>query len=212
MLTLIKREIEDHIAFFVTAIIASVILVFTILYMAYNFGNEETRVMSFSFGTPFAIFLVTGLYLMGGSQMYNDKNKKILAFLSTHPVTRNQIFFARIITGLLAILILLVPAAVAGQTLLNAYSRSLTYPIYPHYAAEIFSSLFLMALAVYCIGLQSGFHSNKMYHGIGMIFSFILLTLFLIKGFSPQLSVILLVFIAASLLFTWKQFLKAPLI
>ena len=86
MLTLIKREIEDHIAFFVTAIIASVILVFTILYMAYNFGNEETRVMSFSFGTPFAIFLVTGLYLMGGSQMYNDKNKKILAFLSTHPV------------------------------------------------------------------------------------------------------------------------------
>lgn len=210
MLTLIKREMEDNIAYFVAAIIASITLVFTVLYTAYNFEHEETRAISFALGTPFVILLITGLYLMGGSQMYNDKSKKISAFLSTLPVSRNQIFLARISAGLLAILILLIPPAITGQILLNTYNPA--YPIYPYYTIEIFISLFLMAFAIYCIGLMSGFHSNKIYQGIGIIMCLILLPLIFIKGFGLQLSIILLLFIAASLTFTWKKFIKAPLI
>ena len=212
MLTLIKREIEDHLVYFIAAIIASITGVFTLIYFAYNYQHEETRVMISPLMTPFAILLITGLYLMGGSQMYQDKNKKISAFLSTLAVSRNQIFLARLITGLLAILIILVPGAVTGQILLNTYASTLTYPIYPYYTIEIFSSLFLTALAIYCIGLQSGFHSSKMYHAIGMVLSYVLLPIILIKGFGLQLSVILLLFIVASLVYTWKKFIKAPLI
>ncbi len=220
MLTLIKREIDDHLIFFVISLASSVILIVTLLYFSENFSEtlsiETTSVSGILLGTPFVILVITSLYLMGASQMYTDKNKKISAFLSTRPVSRNQIFLARLISGLIAILILLVPAVVAGQLLLNTYASTLAYPIYPYYTIEIFSSLFLMAVAIYCIGLQSGFYTGKLYHGSGIVsgvaLSYILLPLIAIKGYGPQISVILLLFIVASLAYTWKKFIKAPLI
>ena len=210
MLTLIKREIEDHISYFVGAFVASATLVFTLLYLWYNYQNEETPIISFSLGIPFIIFITIGLYFMGGSQMSIDRNKKVSAFLSTLPVSRNKILLARITAGLLAILILLVPPAITAQVLLNTFKPA--YPVYSYFTVEIFSSLFLMAFAIYSIGLMSGFHSNKIYQGIGIIMCLILLPLIFIKGFGPQLSIILLIFIAASLTYTWKKFIKAPLI
>jgi ABC-type transport system involved in multi-copper enzyme maturation permease subunit len=212
MLTLIKREIEDHIAYFAGAAVISAILVLRLIYIGYNFDNDNLSLVDTFFPTGFfyAILIVLGLCIMGKSQMSVDRNKKISAFLSTLPVSRRRILAARIIAGLLTILIALVPPAITAQFLLNTFKPP--YPVYPYFTIEILSSLFLTTFAIYCIGLMSGFSTSKMAVGIGIILSFVFFTLIFIKGCSLQSSVIPLLFIAASLTYTWKKFMKIPLI
>jgi ABC-type transport system involved in multi-copper enzyme maturation permease subunit len=212
MLTLIKREIEDHIAYFAGAAVISAILVLRLIYIGYNFDNDNLSLVDTFFPTGFfyAILIVLGLCIMGKSQMSVDRNKKISAFLSTLPVSRRRILAARIIAGLLTILIALVPPAITAQFLLNTFKPP--YPVYPYFTIEILSSLFLTTFAIYCIGLMSGFSTNKLAAVIGIILSLVFLTLIFIKGCSLQSSVIPLLFIAASLIYTWKKFMKIPLI
>ena len=210
MLTLIKREIEDHIAYFAGAAVISAILVLRLIYIGYNLevkGIEDTIIVT---GIFYAILIALGLCIMGKSQMSADRNKKISAFLSTLPVSRSRILEARITVGLLTILIVLVPPAIAAQFLLNKFKPP--YPLYPYFTIEILLSLFLTTFAIYCIGLISGFNTSKMAAVIGVILSLVFLTLILLKGCSLQSSVILLLFIAASLIYTWKKFMKIPLI
>lgn len=210
MLTLIKREIEDHIAYFAGAAIISTILVIRLIYIGYNLDNDELLNTSFPTGYYYAIVIALGLCIMGKNQMSVDRNKKISAFLSTLPVSRSRILAARIIAGLLTILIALVPPAITAQFLLNTFKPP--YPVYPYFTIEILSSLFLTTFAIYCIGLMSGFSTNKLAAVIGIILSLVFLTLIFIKGCSLQSSVIPLLFIAASLIYTWKKFMKIPLI
>ncbi len=210
MLTLIKREIEDHIAYFAGAAIISAILVLRLIYIGYKQEMEGIENTIGSIGFFYAILIALGLCIMGKNQMSVDRNKKISAFLSTLPVSRRRILASRIIVGVLTILIALVPPAIAVQFLLNTFKPS--YPVYPYFTIEILSSLFLTTFAFYCIGLMSGFNTNKLAAGIGIIMSFVFLTLILIKGCSLQSSIIPLLFIAASLIYTWKKFMKIPLI
>jgi ABC-type transport system involved in multi-copper enzyme maturation permease subunit len=210
MLTLIKREIEDHIAYFAGAAIVSAILVLRLIYIGYKQEVEGIENTIGSIGFFYAILIVLGLYIMGKNQMSVDRNKKISAFLSTLPVSRSRILAARITAGLLTILIMLVPPAIAAQFLLNKFKPP--YPVYPYFTIEILLSLFLTTFAIYCIGLISGFSTNKLAAVIGIILSLVFLTLIFIKGCSLQSSVIPLLFIAASLIYTWKKFMKIPLI
>ena len=77
---------------------------------------------------------------------------------------------------------------------------------------EIFSSAFLTTLACYLIGLQAGWNSGRLTPVImGLILTCILSTLILIKGFTPEIMVILSLFIVAALIRTWHMFTTTPL-
>jgi len=208
MFTLIKREIEDNIAYFATAALFSTALVIVVISLAYN--AEELPVVALSLSIPIVVLAILGFSAMGASQMYTDKTRKISALLSTLRVTRAQILAARIVTGILTILILLVPLAVTAALLLRLFPPP--YPIYPHFVSEIFTAVFLTAFACYCLGLQLGWSSNKAIRVLGSIGSTaVIVPLIVIKGFGACTAIIMLLLIVASLTRTWQKFKSTPL-
>ncbi len=211
MFTLIKREIEDHIAFLLGAAIATAILTVLLISAVYGYDHpKDIPVYASGLLMPVIIVLVIGLPAMGASQMYTDRTRRISAFLSGLPVTRSQILVARIVTGVLAILIVLVPLTITGTVL-----RSLLLPpipIYPGLIADMSVTGFLMVFACYCLGLQTGWTSSKLTPTLGgLALTFVLIPLIVVKGFGSHTTVILVLFIIASLVRTWQKFRSAPL-
>lgn len=216
MFTLIKREIEDHIAYFIGAGILSGILIFfsILIVFFYNSHNSyDLPVYVTGFWIPVIIVLIIGLPGMGVTQMYMDRTRRISAFLSALPVTRGQILSARIVTGILAILTFLVPLTFTSVILLHYFSPPV--PIYAGYSGfifDIFIVTFLMSFACYCIGLLTGWTSSKITPTLGsLVLSFVLVGLILVKGFGGHIVVILALFIIASLVRTRHRFMSTSL-
>jgi hypothetical protein len=217
MFTLIKREIEDHIVYFMGAAFVSAFLAVLSIFIVF----EDTLVASGAFVLPSitgpivvaAIVVMVGLCGMGVSQMYTDRSRRISAFLSTLPVTRGQILAARIIVGILAILTLLLPLVVTAVVLTGLFSPPV--PIHSGYSGfifDIFVVTFLMSFACYCIGLQTGWTSSRVTPTLGgMALTSLLVPLILVKGFGLHVVVILLLFIIASLVRTWHRFMSTSL-
>ena len=211
MFTLIKREIEDHLAFFLGAIIATPILIVLLVSVVFNYDPpHDIPVYAVGLFIPVLVVAVIGLPAMGASQMYTDRTRRISAFLSGLPVTRSQILVARIVTGVLAILIVLAPLTITGKVL-----RSLLLPpipIYPGLIADISITAFLMAFACYCLGLLTGWTSSRITPTLGGIaLTVILLPLILVKGFGLHIKVILILFIVASVVRIWQKFKSTAL-
>lgn len=207
MFTLIKREIEDHVAFFLGAAIATAILIVLLVSLIFS---HDIPVYAIGFLIPVIVVVVIGLPAMGASQMYTDRTRRISAFLSGLPVTRSQILVARIVTGVLAILVVLLPLTITGATLRRLLLPPI--PIYPGLIADMSVTAFLMAFACYCLGLQSGWTSSRITPTLGgLVLTCILVPLILVKGFGPHIKVILILFIIASLVRTWQKFRSTPL-
>jgi len=210
MLTLIKREIRDHALFFIGAfILSAVLIVLSIATLDDHDWIEEA-----AFDSPAGVIVSTIVafvfFAMGAVQMDTDRIRKISAFISILSVSRNRILLAKIIAGLLAILITLAPLAVTVTILLRIHAPPI--PIFYVIVLEIFSGTFLMTLACYFIGLQAGWNSGRLTSVImGLVLTCILSTLILIKGFTLEIMVILLLFILASLIRTWHLFTTTPL-
>ncbi len=205
MLTLLKREIRDNAVYFLAAALFAMALVITALSIAHNIGQKDVHIAALALLMPTSVILISGFVAMGVSQMRIDRNAKISFFLTTLPVSRNQILIARIITAILAILILLIPLAITAIFIMKIYP--LPYPAYPAYVSEIFIAVFLTGFACYCIGLQLGWSSTLVGPVIGgLVFTIILGSMIVIKGFGPELWIILLLFITASLTRTWQKF------
>ncbi len=210
MFTLIKREIQDHIIYFIGAVFFSAIFIAILLSTARRSDSKDPPILSIGFGVPLVTLVVIGFCGMGASQMYTDKTRKISAFLSTLSVSRSRILLARIITGILAILTLLLPLTVSIVFLLRLFPPPI--PMYQGMVFEIFTAVFLMAFACYCIGLQTGWNSSKIIPTLGgLLLTCILVPLILIKGFGLHIVAILVLFIAASLIRTWHTFMSTPL-
>jgi ABC-type transport system involved in multi-copper enzyme maturation permease subunit len=223
MFALIRREIEDNVAFFIAAAVFSTILVAGIATFAYDAkGSKDTHAYTYEadVGGGGALFsalsfvvivpVVVGFPAMGASQMYTDRTRKISTFLSTLPVTRARILIARIITGTLAILILLVPLTITASILVRVFPPP--YPIYPHYVSEVSVAVFLTGFACYCIGLQLGWSPNKAIPILGTLgATAVIIPIIVIKGFGAQTIIIMLLLIAASLTRTWQKFASTPL-
>ena len=214
MFTLIKREIEDHIAYFIGAgILSGILIVLSILAIS---AIEPEPVVFVGLWIPLIIVLMIGLPGMGVSQMYTDRTRRISAFLSTLPVTRGQILAARIITGILAILTLLVPLTITAMVLRLFMPAGPIYSVYSSvysgYIFDIFIATFLMSLACYCIGLQTGWTSSRITPTLGGVaLAFVLVPLIIVKGFGLHIAVFLLLFITASLVRTWHRFTSTSL-
>lgn len=209
MFTLIKREIEDHIVYFIGAAVISGILIFlSILAISANKAIEP--VVFVGLWIPAIIVLIIGLTGMGVSQMHMDRNRRISAFLCGLPVTRGQILAARIITGILAILTFLVPLTITAVVLLRLFAPPI--PIYSGFIFDIFIVTLLMSFACYCLGLQTGWTSSRITPTLGgMALAFLLVPLILVKGFGLHVVVILLLFIIASFVCTRHRFMSTSL-
>jgi len=210
MLTLIKREIHDHPLFFIGSVILSTVLIgLSIATLKGHYWIELTAFDSPA-GTIVSTILVFVFFGMGAVQMDTDRTRKISAFISILSVSRNRILLAKIIAGLLAILIALVPLAVTVTILLRIHIPPI--PVFHVMVLEIFSGTFLITLACYFIGLQAGWNSGRLPPVIiGLILTCILLTLIIIKGFMPEIMIILTLFTVASLIRTWHLFMSTPL-
>ncbi len=210
MFALIKREIQDHLVYFIGAAAFSALLIILSVEAVYENEPWKPPVFSIGFGIPIATIVLIGLCAMGASQMYTDRNRKISAFLSTLPVSRNRILLARIITGTLAILIFFLPLIITASILLHLYTPPI--PIYSGMVFEISTAAFLMAFACYCISLQAGWNSGRIMPTLGgLVLSAILIPLIIIKGFSFEITVILVLFITAYLIRIRQTFTSTSL-
>jgi hypothetical protein len=209
MFTLIKREIEDNYMFFIGTLLLTAFSVVMFFWMLYYSGRDEGPFVLLPFYSA-----ILGMMIfcgMGISQMYFDKEKKISALLATLAVNRGQIFAARVITGILLILIGLVPllavtvTAVLTKSIEPSHSFRLLYP-------GVSVPVFLLGFACYCIGLQAGWTSNRLIPTLVAIgLSFILVSVIFVKGFGWEIYAILVLFIAACLICAWHTFVSAPL-
>lgn len=209
MLTLIRREILDHIVYFIAAVVFSAILIALLTAAAYHFGSSESAVFV-GLSIPMLVILVLGFSAMGVTQMYMDRNRRISAFLSALPVTRSRILAARIIAGLLAILTVLVPLAIAVIVMGSLLAPPI--PIFAGYIADILTTVFLMVLACYCLGLLTGWTANKITPTFGALgLNLVLVSLVFVKGFGPDIKFLLVLVIIACLIRTWHKFISTPL-
>lgn len=210
MFTLIKREIQDHIAYFLGAILFSAVIIAISISLTYHYDPMDPPVFSVGLGFPVIIVVIIGFCAMGATQMYTDRTRKISTLLSTLAVTRSRILLARIITGILAILTLLVPLTITAVVLLRLFTPPI--PMYSGLVSEIFIATFLMAFACYCLGLLTGWNSSKIIPTLGgLVLTCILVPLVLVKGFGLHIVVILLLFIIASLMRIWHTFMSTSL-
>jgi hypothetical protein len=202
MFTLIKREILDHVVYFIGAAVLAAILILISIPVVNQYESSrrssyrgvDSGMFTVGVGVPVVAIVIIGFCGLGAAQMYLDRTRKISAFLSTLAVSRSRILLARIITGILVILTLLVPLAIAAATLLRLYVPPVL--IYPGMVFEIFTAAFLMAFACYCIGLQTGWNSGRVAPTLGGIaLTCIFVPLIIVKGFGLQIVVILVLFI-----------------
>jgi hypothetical protein len=211
MFTLIIREIEDNWVFFLSVIILAVILSSIVVYQQFYDADKEVYKIIVACGTAISILLVIVFCAMGAAQMYWDKTKKVSALLATLAVTRKHIFIARIIAGFLLVLIGFVPIA---ETIITAISK--TFVAFPSVHSglyfEILIPAFLLGFACYCIGLQTGWTSNRTTAILGALgLSVILIPVILIKGFGWEIYAILFFLTAACLIRAWYKFSTAAL-
>ncbi len=209
-LTLMKREVIDHVAYFVGAVLLSGLVTFMMVTMILGMEARELQNVVPGASIPVVLLAVVGLCGLGVSQMYTDRTRKISALLIVLPTTRWHIFGARVATGLLAILTLLVPPAIAGAVLLDM--RTGEVPLYAGVLGDVLRSVFLICFACYGVGLYAGWDRRSLTPTLGVLPVVGLIPLLvIIKGFGPEVAGILLVFIAACLTATWCRFSSSSL-
>ena len=210
MFTLIKREIKDQIIYFIAATVYAAILIVVMVQVVYQHEFNDLPGGIIAVGTPAGIIALLVICAMGVTQMYLDRTRKISAFLSTLTVSRSRILLARIFTGALVILIMFLPLVIVASILMRLFPTPV--PIYQDMFFDISVTTFLMAFCCYCIGLQSGWTSNAIIPSLGALgLTCIFMPLVVVKGFGMPIMVILVLFIAASLIRTWQTFKSTSL-
>ncbi|RPJ81876.1 MAG: hypothetical protein EHM13_09780 [Acidobacteria bacterium] len=206
MLTLIGREIHDNLAYVVGLCLISAMII-AILVCTSIWDTQE--VVFVSSGALLALLLF-GFYAFGAGQMYSDRANRVSSLLATRAATRGRIFAARVLVGVLTILLTLIPGMVVAIAVLWAFAVPLEF--FRRVIAEISLTIVLTALACYSGGLVAGWTVNKArLMGGGLFLSLLVASLVWIKGFGVGAALLLLVIVAALLWRTWRTFTSASL-
>lgn len=208
--TLLKREIIDHIAYFAGAAVLSGLLTALLVSISLGLEGGDRELVAIGGLIPATIVVVAGLCALGVAQMYTDRTRNVSAFLTALPVTRPQIFAARIAAGVLAILILLVPLMIAGSIVLGLQRAEV--PLYHGILADLFRGVFLTCLACYSVGIYAGWNRGSLAPTLGVLPIVMFVPLLLvIKGFGLEVAGILAVFVVACLAGAWCRFSSSSL-
>lgn len=206
MVALIRREIYDHLVYVLACCFLSLLMV-GIMISGYLWHMTQAV-----YGFPIMLtpVLFLGLGALGTAQMYTDRVNRVSALLSTLAVTRSRILAARVAVGVLALLVVLVPALVAALVLLTLADVPVAW--YSRMIWEIPATVALAGFACYCVGLEVGWTTNKTWVVTGNLFLVSLVTsLVFSKGFGPDAMLLLLLFVTAMLVHTWHRFTSASL-
>lgn len=213
MLTLIKREIQDNSALFIIAAAVSAIVV-TIVVSRIVFnpsGQSMTAVPTIMYEVlGFLIPWMSIVYaILGIIQVHLDRERKVFSFLSTLTATRRQILTAKIIAGLLWMLIILLPLAVADIILINVFIKASHVDVSP--LVKIFISTALISAVCYTVSMQMGWKQNKAVCIIGIVtITPVFLSIIFIESFLTQTVLLLLVIVFLTVR-TWQKFLSTPI-
>ena len=213
MLTLIKREIQDNLALFIIAAAVSAIVV-TIVVSRIVFspmGQSMTAVPTIMYEVlGFLIPWMSIAYaILGIIQVHLDRERKVFSFLSTLATTRRQILTAKIIAGLLWMLIILLPLAVADIILINVFIKASQVDVSP--LVKTFTSTALIYAVCYTVGMQMGWKQNIAVCTIGVLaITPVFISIIFIESFLTQ-TVLLLLVIVFLITRTWQKFLSAPI-
>jgi hypothetical protein len=209
-LTLLRREVIDHIAYFVGALVLSGLLAAGLVSIALGLDKNDREMAALAGLIPATIMVVAGLCALGVAQMYGDRMRNISAFLTALPATRLQIFTARIAAGVLAILILLIPLTIAAGVTLSVSADQV--PLYRGVLSDLSRSVFLTCLACYSVGIYAGWNRGSLAPTLGVLPIVMLVPLLLaIKGFGLDVAALLVIFILACLAGTWCRFSSSSL-
>jgi len=213
MLTLIKREIQDNLALFIIAAAVSTIVVTIVV----------SRIVFSPMGQPMAAvppvmytvfnFLIPWMsivyVILGITQVGLDRERKVFSFLSTLATTRRQILTAKIIAGLLWMLIILLPLAVADIILINVFTKTSHVDVSP--LVKIFISTALIYAVCYTVAMQMGWKQSKAGCIIGVVtITPVFISIIFIESFLTQTVLLLLVIVFLTTR-TWQKFRSAPI-
>jgi len=209
MRTLIWREIVDHAAYLLLVALLSAIMTAPLVFREVMGLEAEVLVVVICV-LPFALL---GCCALGVGQMAADRAGRISSFLSTQAVTRGQILWARLLVGLLAVLIVLVPVGIAAVIVLQRTIPFMFYfMLYSHWVARIYAIAFLVAMANYGLGLQIGWHTRKVILLFGaLLLPATVMALVVIKGFTADTIIVLLALILALAVSVALRFHSTPL-
>jgi len=146
----------------------------------------------------------------GGIQMYLDRNKKVSAFLSTLAVTRRQLLTAKMLVGLIWLLVALLPLIAAELILFRV--KPLLIPVDYNLLVRMYIVTGLCALSCYLLGSNLGLGRNRKVAVLGgLFFCLILISLIIIKGFGPEIMLIFGITSAVLAVRVWNVFMSIPL-
>lgn len=206
MLKLITREMRDHIVYigacwFFTAVIVG-ILIGT---FAWDFEHG-----GFAFSAAVLLIMYLGFCVLGAAQMYGDRAHRLSALLTTQAATRNRVLAARVLVGVLTVLIALVPVFLTATVLLRLEAQP--FEFYSHIVRDVSLVLGLTGLACYCAGLMVGWTGSRAWLIVGSLVLIALLVVIPVaKGFGLGAVLLLLVLIAAMVGRVWHTFTTASL-
>ena len=211
MWALIKREVEDMAVYVILYLFASISISGLLIYGHYE---KSTRLISFAMTiltiSLFAVCFVSTAF--GVTQMAFDRAKKISTFLVSYAVTREHILSARIIAGALIQLLFYMPLLALILLLNSMDSQSSLSNVYGYMFLRLFSISILSSLCCYVLGLVIGHLVLKDIFLFGtIIMTALLMTFFIVKGFSGDLFIILILFILMALSVAWQNFRKTTL-
>jgi ABC-type transport system involved in multi-copper enzyme maturation permease subunit len=210
-LILMWREIRDQVAFFLSAAIFSGLFILPLVGLVLGDHPEVTMLLSVTILLPAALLFTLFLCGFGASQMVSDRTKNLSAFLTVLPVTRGQVFLARLAVGVLWVLTFVLPLTITGAILINLRTPP-GIPLYRGLLPDLFAGVFLTCFACYCCGLYAGWRTGTAIRSWAILpFAALLPLLIIIKGFGAELIVILLFFIAACIAATWHRYSRSSL-
>jgi hypothetical protein len=196
---LTKRQIADDGPLLVGAFVGTVLFLLTLGAMAFVYPRGFLlHVVTILFILP--ALLCLGCFVLGLVQVRGDENRGIPAMLSVLPVSPSQIILARVVTGMLFVL------AVAFSLML-AITRSILsgliqWPesLIPGGLVDLSVTLLLIGLSCYCLGALGGRGWAGWLTLLWLLpLTLVSVSLIVIKGLGAPLVIVLVPFVAASL-------------
>ncbi len=98
--------------------------------------------------------------VIGCGQILNDRLRKISTFLATQAITRDQIFWGRMITGLCYLFLLLV--LIRCFQFILIHTCLVPDPALNRLISRMSTLTILMTITSYCLGILAGLHRSKL--------------------------------------------------
>jgi hypothetical protein len=206
MLRLMAREVRDNSVYVGACCVISAIIITILIFMTVS-GVADAGIVG---SWILAGFLLLILSALGAAQMYGDQGHRVSTLLATQAVTRGRILMARILTGVLVVLISLVPPLIVAGMLLKLRLSHLGF--YSRMIWHIAAVLLLVGVACHCMGLLIGWTSNRVRVSLGLVgLLAVLASLVAIKGFDASALALLGLLILAGWARIWHTFTSTSL-